>query len=340
MKASNANLKLSFYLKKNVVRNGLCPVMGRIAIDNEKVQFSFKIEADPKLWDARAGRVNVKSHHARTVNREIDKINVAVNNRFKEIVAFKGTANAGELKNAFQGISSTQDTLLKVFRENNDDVKKRVGVNFAISTWNNYENARTHLERFIKQEYHASDVAFKQLDYSFIEKFEYYLRIDQGLKPGSLLHRLAYLRKMVKIAISRGIINRDPFAGYSFKKPKATQQYLPADELEKLMKTPINSSALEFTRDMFVFSCFTGLAYIDLKNLTNHQIIKANDGSLWLNVSRQKTGGISKIPLLDIPLKIKDKYSGILSISKTMKRLDSKSMFSLELSRKSKCPSL
>jgi hypothetical protein len=91
---------------------------------------------------------------------------------------------------------------------------------------------------------------------------------------------------------------------------------LPAEELEKLMKTPMNSSALEFTRDMFVFSCFTGLAYIDLFNLTNHQIIKANDGSLWLNISRQKTGGISKIPLLDIPLKIKDKYSGISSSDK------------------------
>jgi hypothetical protein len=102
MKASQANLKVSFYLKKNVSRNGLCPVMGRIAIGKDMAQFSCKLEAYPNLWDTRAGRMNGKSKHACLVNREIDKINVAVNAGFKEIIATKGQATAIEVKILFR----------------------------------------------------------------------------------------------------------------------------------------------------------------------------------------------------------------------------------------------
>jgi site-specific recombinase XerD len=310
MKASNANLKLSFYLKKNVARNGLCPVMGRLTVGNDMVQFSCKTDADPKLWDVPSGRAKGKSHEARKINREIDKINVAVHAGYREIVSLRGKATATEVKNAFQGISSAQETLLKIFREHNEEYKKRTGVNIAAGTWRNYENSIVHLQRFIRRKYHVRDLSFRQLDYSFIENFEYYLRIDCKLKPNTMLNKLSCLRKMVKIAIGRGIISRDPFFGFSPERPKACQKYVPADELEKLMNTPMNKRSQEIIRDMFVFSCFTGLSYIDLFNLTGSQIVKTDDGSMWLNINRQKTGIFAKIPLLDEPLKIIEKYRG------------------------------
>ena len=128
-----------------------------------------------------------------------------------------------------------------------------------------------------------------------------------------MLNNLSRFRKMVKIAISRGIISRDPFFGYSPERPKASQRYLPADELEKLMNTPMKKRSQEVVRDMFVFSCFTGLSYIDLFNLTVGQIVKMEDGSLWLNINRQKTGIFAKIPLLGEALKIIEKYRGTAS---------------------------
>ena len=94
MEASNANFKVSFYLKKKNSRKGLCPVMGRITIEKEMVQFSCKLEANPKLWNTRAGRMNGKSDHARAVNREIDKINVAINAGYREIVSIRGKATS------------------------------------------------------------------------------------------------------------------------------------------------------------------------------------------------------------------------------------------------------
>ena len=265
MNTSNSNLKVSFYLKKNVSRDGLSPVMGRITIGKEDmVQFSCKLEADAYLWDTRAGRVNGKSAHARLVNREIDKINVAVNARYKEILSMRGQATANEVKNACQGIALSQETLLKIFREHNEAFEKRVGVNRSKRTFLNCKSSYKCLERFIREKYQVSDFSFRQLDYSFIEEYDYYMRIDCRWMPNTILQKMTHLRKMIKIAIRKKIISHDPFIGYLGERPKTCQRYVPVNELEKLMKTPLKSSALEVTRDMFVFACFTGLSYIDL----------------------------------------------------------------------------
>ena len=123
-----ADLKVSFYLKRNVAQKGLSPVMGRITIGKEMVQFSCKLEAGTKLWDARAGRVTGKSNHAKSVNREIDKMNVAIHARYSELVALKGTATPLEVKEAFQGIASSQVGVLELFSEHNAEFRKRIGV--------------------------------------------------------------------------------------------------------------------------------------------------------------------------------------------------------------------
>jgi len=138
VQSKNYGVKVSFYLKKKSIRNGLCPVMGRIAIGNDIVQFSCKLEANPDLWDTRAGRVNGKSHHAQNVNREIDKINVAVNARYREIISICGHVTASELKSSYQGIALSQETLLKTYREHNEAFKKRVGVNRAEGSFKTY----------------------------------------------------------------------------------------------------------------------------------------------------------------------------------------------------------
>jgi len=310
MNESSANLKVSFYLKKNISRHGLCPVMGRITIGNDMVQFSCKVEANPDLWDVRAGRITGKSHHARKVNREIDQINVNINARYKEILSLRGKASANEVKNAFQGAAMSQETLLKVFREHNEAFEKRVGVNRAKNTHLNYQFTCASLERFIREKYRVSDIPFKQLDISFIENYDYFLKIDCGLTPGTVVIRMTHLRKMIKIANRKRIINHNPFAEFCIDRPKSTQKYLSEEELKKLKKTHLKSSALNFTRDMFLFSCFTGLSYIDLYNLTYQQIAKDDEGYYWVNISRQKTDTESKILLLDDALQLIEKYRG------------------------------
>jgi site-specific recombinase XerD len=277
------------------------------------VQFSCKLDASSKLWDARAGRMNGKSDHARTVNREIDKMNVAIHASYSELVALKETVTPVEVKEAFQGIASSQTGLLELFRAHNSEYGKRVGINLAIGTMRNYNNSYRQLEHFISQKYHVLDIPVRQLDIAFIGNYDFYLRIDCRQMPNTVLQSMIHLRKMIRLAIKRGIINRDPFSGYSPERPKAKQRYLPREEFSKMKKAKFKNPSHDFIRDMFVFSCYTGLSFSDLYQLTYEQLVTTDDGATWLMVNRQKTKTPSNVPLMDVPTKIIEKYKGLAS---------------------------
>lgn len=305
-------LKVHFYLRKtDEKKNGECPVIGKITIGKDVVQFSAKLTAKASLWDIVSGRVTGKSKHATEINATLDKINVAVNTSYRKLQEIKNTITASEVKNAFQGIASGQETLISYFARHNEDFKKRVGVNRELSTQVQYENSLNHLKRFMSLKCKLSDIPFTQLDFSFIEKYDFYLRVELKLKPNTILGIMRHLRKMIKLATGEGIITRDPFDGYSPERPKAEQKYLTRDELQKIITTPLDHPCRYLTRDMFLFSVFTGLAYRDICNLTEKNVVRASDGVLWIETTRQKTGTPCEIPLMEIPLQILDKYKGL-----------------------------
>lgn len=306
------DLKVHFYLRKtDEKKNGECPVIGKITIGKDVVQFSAKLTAKASLWDIVSGRVTGKSKHATEINATLDKINVAVNTSYRKLQEIKNTITASEVKNVFQGIASGQETLISYFARHNEDFKKRVGVNRELSTQVQYENSLNHLKRFMSLKYKLSDIPFTQLDFSFIEKYDFYLRVELKRKPNTILGIMRHLRKMIKLATGEGIITRDPFDGYSPERPKAEQKYLTRDELQKIITTPLDHPCRYLTRDMFLFSVFTGLAYRDICNLTEKNIVRASDGVLWIETTRQKTGTPCEIPLMEIPMQILDKYKGL-----------------------------
>lgn len=132
---------------------------------------------------------------------------------------------------------------------------------------------------------------------------------------------MRHTRKMIKLAINEGIISRDPFEGYAPERPIAKQKYLTREELDRIMTTQLDHPSRYITRDMFLFSVFTGLAYRDICNLTPSNIIKADNGVLWIKTSRQKTGTPCDIPLLDIPKQIIEKYKGVTKNGKLLPML-------------------
>lgn len=305
-------LKVHFYLRKtDEKKNGECPVIGKITIGKDVVQFSAKLTAKASLWDIVSGRVTGKSKHATEINATLDKMGVAINTSYRKLQEIKNTITASEVKNAFQGIASGQETLISYFARHNEDFKKRVGVNRELSTQVQYENSLNHLKRFMSLKCKLSDIPFTQLDFSFIEKYDFYLRVELKLKPNTILGIIRHLRKMIKLATGEGIITRDPFDGYSPERPKAEQKYLTREELNKIMVTPLDHPCRYLTRDMFLFSVFTGLAYRDICNLTAKNIVRASDGVLWIETTRQKTGTPCEIPLMEIPLQILNKYKGL-----------------------------
>jgi site-specific recombinase XerD len=309
MSVMTTELKVLFYLKKNQTKpNGLSPVMGRITIGRTMAQFSAKAEADTSKWDARAGRMTGKSNQALEVNRKIDTTNLSINAHYKEILTNRGKVTAEEVKNAFQGIASVQETLLKVFAQHNETYCKRIGVDREAVTYKRYCNAYRHLSEFLQKKYHVRDISFKQLNFAFIQAFDFYLRVEHKMKENTVLRNIIPLRRIVRIAQNKGFISTDPFAEYKPERGKSVHRSLTSEELQAIMPTSFHSYTRNLTRDLFIFACFTGMAYADIKNLTTKELVTTDDGKQWIVASRKKTGTISRIRLLDIPLRLIEKY--------------------------------
>jgi site-specific recombinase XerD len=167
-----------------------------------------------------------------------------------------------------------------------------------------------NLSRFIRQKYGKEDIPFSQLEYPFIEDYDLYLKTEHGMKAGSVGQHIMFLRKSVRRAMNRGMLSCDPFFGYVPDQPSTMRKWLSGEELDKIMTARIEHPGIRFVRDMFVFSAFTGLSYIDIKNLREEQILTDTAGKRWISIQRQKTGTGSMVPLLDIPEEIIGKYRG------------------------------
>jgi len=308
-KKRRSTFTVLFYVNRDKVKqNGLCPVMGRITIDTKVAQFSTKTDVDSTLWDTKAGRAVGKSSQAILVNRAIDRLTQEINKFYTEMVDGQGYVTAELVKNALNGIGRKQDMLLKLFNEHNQEFKLRVGVNRVEDTYSSYLRSYGHLFNFIRQKYWIEDIALDKLNLNFIDAYDFYLRVDRQMQQSTLLGHLIILKKMIRRAIHQGILKGDPFVNYVAEQPEKMCRHLKSEEIDKIMQVHIASKKVCHTRDMFIFSCFTGLAYSDLRNLSQGNITTQLDGSLWISLKRQKTKGECNIRLLDIPKQIIVKY--------------------------------
>jgi integrase len=306
----DTELKGLFYLKRNNQNaNGLCPVMGRITIGKTMTQFSLKLNADAGLWDTKAGRVNGKSKFAIDTNRRIDKTNLLIHTRYAELKSKQKEVKATEVKCAVQGIAKSQEMLLAYFHNMNEAFSERVGFDRRQSTYLNYIYSYRALGNFIRMKYKIEDIPFRLLTYQFIEDFHFYLRVQRKMRPKTVVKIMTHLGTVIKEAMKQGIILMNPFLGFKAEKTPVVHKTLTRDELEKIMSLELRpNTILSITRDTFIFACFTGLAYIDVKQLTAEEIVTMDDGSQWIMSRRQKTGTPFSVRLMDIPLSIIAKY--------------------------------
>lgn len=307
-------LKVLLYLKRNGQdKEGLCPVMGKITIKgetNSTAQFGCKIKVNPELWNATSQRCTGKSKIAVTTNREIETMLLRLRGRFDELCVAGDVVKAEDVKNFSQGIASAQITFMQLFHKHNEEYALRVGVNRVKCSYNYYLRLYRAFGEFLKAKYKVSDMPLRQLDLDFIEAFDTYQRVEKKLKPGTILKHIKSVKAIMNAAVRRGILPYNPFKGYIAEKPEQKQRYLTPDELKRIMSVQLDTPNRKFTRDMFVFSCFTGICYCDLCNLKESNVVRAEDGSLWIRTVRQKTGTAENVPLTDIPIGIIKKYQG------------------------------
>ena len=264
------------------------------------------------------GRVKGKSAEAIEINRRLDEMRASAINIYRDMSAVRERVTAEEVKGLLLGMAYGQETLLDYFRSFIEHFEKRVGVNRSAKAANSYRCAYEHVERFLSERLRVSDVPFSALDRSFIDKFDLYLRTERRLAPNTIVLYMSRLHTVVNKAIAAGIITADPFAGYEPPRPERRRRYLTKEELKRLMTTPLPSSRLYLVRDLFLFSCYTGISYGDMCRLTTTNLETAEDGTVWIKAVREKTGMEFEIPLLDLPLHVIDKYRDIMPDGKLL----------------------
>lgn len=336
------DVKVAFYLKKNVFGKpraeansfalcrgekrctnvnesdgaGRCPVMGRLTIGRSESVFSAKMLAPLSLWTS--GRAKGKSAEAVEINRRLDELRASALAIYREQSAVRERVTAEEVKCLLLGMAFGQETLLSYFRSYIEHFEKRVGVNRTAKSVHTYRCAYEHVERFLLKRFRLSDISFSALDRSFIDKFDLYLRTEQQLAPNTIVLYMSRLHTVINKAIAAGFIIADPFAGYEPPRPERKRRYLAREELRRLMITPLSVPRLYLVRDLFLFSCYTGISYGDMCRLTAANLETAEDGTTWIKATREKTNVEFEIPLLDLPLHIIDKYRDTTSDGKLL----------------------
>jgi site-specific recombinase XerD len=302
-----------FYLKRDKQKaNGNIPLFCRITVDGKEVRFGMKKDIHPKLWDVNAGKAAGRTGEAVEINTLIDSTKSAIYKVYRELQERENNVTAEKVKNVFLGIDIKHQNLLEIFDDHNREKKLLIGRTISESTCDKYRITRDHLAEFLKKEYRLSDISLKEINHKFICDFELFLLATRGCAENTAAKYIQFFKHIIIIALKNGWIYKNPFANYNIQVKKTDRGYLMQEEIEVLMKQKFETKRLERVRDIFVFCCFSGLSYIDVKNLTSDHIRTSFDGNLWIMGKRGKTDVSYNVPLLEIPKTILGKYKGQL----------------------------
>lgn len=302
--------KVSYYVRSNYEnKQGKSPLMIRIFLNGEMLNLgSSGLNIDKKLWNNSTSRMKGRTAEALNVNAQLDKISISLQDIFKQ---YKDDPDLSldKIKSVYLGKDRPKTTFLEFYDKYLEDVKFMIGAGKTKATYDKYSATKKHFMKFLELKYGRKDIRPKELTHVMVHDFEIYLRTTGGLKSNSATKTLKFFKTIVIFAQKCGVMTHDPFLNHHFHLEHVDRGFLTDEEIQLIMKKEFPTQRLEQVRDVFIFSCFCGLAYIDVANLKEDNIVEL-DGKKWIMTKRQKTNIPSNILLLDIPLRIIDKYKG------------------------------
>ncbi|MEX2593975.1 MAG: site-specific integrase [Anditalea sp.] len=253
-------------------------------------ELSTKRQWDAKRWHVASGRASGNKEDARNLNAYLDSLYSKVLQAKKKLMDSDKEINAERLKNVLLGKDEDTRMILKIFEEHNKQVEALVGRDFAAGTSQRYKTSLDHTRSFIQWKYGVDDLDIQSLDYEFISNYAFWLKSIRNCGQNSTAKYLANFKKIVLICIKNGWLRRDPFIGFKLVKKEVNRVVLSNEELKRIAERQFGIERLEQVRDIFLFSCYTGLAYIDVKELKRSQVITGIDGEQWIITSRKNAG--------------------------------------------------
>lgn len=234
-------------------------------------------------------RVKGNTEEARTINSYLDSLRNKIIQTELQFQYQDETVSLQEFMNVLLGKQTEkQRTLMPVFEEHNKRIYSLLHVEYSPGTYERYQTSLSHTRDFIKYRYGTEDIALSRIDHAFITDYDFYLRTERSCSNNTTVKYMKNFKKIIRICLANGWMERDPFLNYKVKIQIVEREVLTEEELQVIMEKAISVERLALVRDIFILSCYTGLAYIDVKNLTSSNIVKGIDGQFWISTHRQK----------------------------------------------------
>ncbi|MFI3328296.1 MAG: site-specific integrase [Rikenellaceae bacterium] len=299
-----------FFIKHTrLLKNGEAPIRMRVTINKRNFEVSTKRSIAPASWDQNKERCRDKSQFAKEINHHLDTMRLNVLQMHDKMEAGGVTITVQSFRDYLLGDAAEPKSLVGIFTEHNEQCRKLIGVDFTKSTVDKFGTTLNHVKTVISEKYGREDLLLTELSPAFVREFELYLKTTAKCKNNSALKHLKNLKKVVRIALNNGWLERDPFVGIKFKREAVHPEFLTDEELKRVMRKDFGIDRLNVVRDLFVFNAFTGLAFIDAQKLCKEHLFTDNSGSLWIRKPRQKTGTMCNIPIMRPAQEIMDRYA-------------------------------
>ena len=302
-------VSILFYAKRaKASTNGLVPIYTRITVNGKRIELSTNRFVEISKWSIEAGKMKGTSEEARSINNHLELLKNQIRDSQMDLIHSKSPITTETLKSKILGIDERARMLVPIFQDHNNKIKELIGKEYAPGTLERYTTSLKHTIEFMQWKYNVSDIDITKIDHAFITDYEFWLRSVRNCNNNTAVKYIKNFNKIIKICLANDWLEKNPFANYKAKVKEVERVYLTESEIQSIIEKEFPTERLSLVRDIFLFSCFTGLAYIDVKNLTKSHISIGIDGEKWIFTHRQKTESASKIPILPVTQMIIDKY--------------------------------
>lgn len=308
-----SSFSILFFIRESKARkNGKAPIELMITVNGERSSFSTGKQVSVEKWDKTKQQVKGKDEETQSLNQCLRAIKAKLYQKEAELLGRGFIITAGLLRDAYFDKVETikEKSLFDVFTEHNQEQEKLVGNGISKATYWISVYTKRLLKEFVQQKYKRGDLYLRELNLNFIQSFHSFLKIDKGMAQNSSTKHLKLLKKIINFAVANSYMATNPFITYKVEREPVEIDFLDEEELRKIINFDTPLPRLERAKDMFLFGCFTGLSYIDIKTLAPEHFEKDNAGRIWIKKRRVKTGVLSRIPLLPIAKLILNKYKG------------------------------
>lgn len=301
---------LLFYIRRDKTnKRGEAPVFMRLTINGERADASIKRFIEPHAWNSAKGKANEKSRGGKDLNLYLDAISANILRIQRDLELDKKEVSAQIILNRYLGKEqSDRHTLMEVFRAHNEKCRALSGISLAPGTVIRYETSLRLTEAFLRTTYKKEDCYLDEITHQFVEDYDFYLRTVRRCCHNTTTKYLLNFKKIIRIALAKGWMKKDPFAQVHFHFEPVEREFLEKQELKVLLNKEITITRLAQVRDIFCFCCLTGLAFMDVQQLKPEHLVADIHGKIWIRKARQKTKNMCNIPLLDEAQKIIDRY--------------------------------